>query len=100
LVTVANSYHHLEYKSIRGARLAQALMRNEEEKKTLIKVVNLDEVQADAVNCGLKGSPTIVARTDKVSEIGGNCKLIQGHSTEVMVNELMKNVQFKEFVRA
>lgn len=99
LVTVANSYHHLEYKTIKGAKLAQSLLRNEEEKRKLIKVINLDDISADPVMCGLKGSPTIVARTDKVSEIGGSCHIIQGHSSEEMVKELVGKTNIKEFVK-
>ncbi|MDX1919949.1 MAG: electron transfer flavoprotein subunit beta/FixA family protein [Candidatus Caenarcaniphilales bacterium] len=99
LVTVANSYHHLEYKTIRGAKLAQSLLRSEEEKRKLIKVITLDDIGADPVLCGLKGSPTIVAKTDKVSEIGGSCHIIQGHSSEEMVKELIGNTNIKEFVK-
>jgi electron transfer flavoprotein beta subunit len=100
LITVANSYQHLKYKSIRGAKLAQLLMRNETEKKKLIQVVNLDDIGAEPVSCGLKGSPTIVARTDKVSEMGGNCKIQQGHASSQMVKDMMLNVDLKEFVKA
>ena len=82
LITVANSYHPLEYKSFYGAKMVQDLLRNEEEKRKYIKTITLDDIGADPVKCGLKGSPTIVARTDKVSEIGGSCKIHQGASVE------------------
>ena len=99
LITIANSYHHLEYKTIRGAKLVQDLLRQPEEKSKLVKVVNLDEIKADPILCGLKGSPTIVARTDKVSEIGGNCKIHQGHSADQMVYEITQQTNILEFVK-
>lgn len=99
LVTVANSYHHLEYKSLRGARMVQDLIRNESEKSKYIKTINLDDISADPKKCGLKGSPTIVARTDKVSEIGGSCKLYSGLSPEQSVNNLTKDTNILEFIK-
>ncbi|MBC7997270.1 MAG: electron transfer flavoprotein subunit beta/FixA family protein, partial [Leptolyngbya sp.] len=69
LVTVANSYHPLEYKSFRGTYRVQQLQRNTEELSKFIKTVDLDLVGADVERCGLKGSPTIVAWTEKVGEI-------------------------------
>lgn len=97
MVTVANSYHHLEYKTIRGARRVQMLLRNEEEKNKVIKTVTLDDVGADPILCGLKGSPTIVAKTDKVAEIGGSCKVRQGESTDIMVRDLLQTCNLREF---
>jgi len=97
MITVANSYHHLEYKTIRGARKVQMLLRNEEEKNKVIKTVTLDDVGADPTLCGLKGSPTIVAKTDKVSEIGGNCKLRQGEPIEHMVRDMLQTSNLREF---
>lgn len=97
MITVANSYHHLEYKTIRGARKVQMLLRNEEEKNNVIKTVTLDDVGADPTLCGLKGSPTIVAKTDKVSEIGGSCKLRQGEPIEQMVREVLQTSNLREF---
>jgi electron transfer flavoprotein beta subunit len=99
LITVANSYHSLEYKSLRGARMVQHLVRDEEEKSRLIKTVTLDDVGADIAKCGLKGSPTIVAKTDKVAEIGGSCIVRQGQSVEEMVQDVMQNTHLKEFVK-
>jgi len=100
LVTVANSYHPLEYKTLRGARMVQHLLRNEEEKANYIKTITLDDIGADPVKCGLKGSPTIVARTDKVSEIGGSCKIYQGAPAEHMVLELVKDTKILEFTKS
>jgi electron transfer flavoprotein beta subunit len=100
LLTVANSYHHLEYKTLRGAKLVQNLLRCQEEKDKYIKFVNLDEVGADPTHCGLKGSPTIVARTDKLSEIGGSCVIHQGESVESMIKSVFDSTNVKEFVAA
>ncbi len=97
LITVANSYHHLEYKSIHGARKVQMLLRNEEEKSKVIKTLTLDDVGADPTKCGLKGSPTIVAKTDKVAEIGGSCQVRQGMSVEHMVKDVVQNTNLREF---
>ena len=99
LITVANSYHPLEYKSLRGARMVQHLLRNESEKAKYIKTITLDDIGADPVKCGLKGSPTIVARTDKVSEIGGSCKIHQGHSPEQLVMEVINDTNILEFIK-
>lgn len=99
LITVANSYHPLEYKSLRGARMVQHLLRDKSEMDKYIKVVNLDEVGADPAKCGLKGSPTIVARTDKVSELGGSCIVRQGLPVEEMVSDVISGSSVLEFVK-
>jgi electron transfer flavoprotein beta subunit len=101
LVTVANSYHHLEYPSIRGVQKVQRLQRDEEALKALIETVDLDIVKADPKECGLKGSPTIVARTDKVGELGGSCVLHQGETIPTMVRDVMgAATALKEFALA
>ncbi len=100
LITVANSYHPLEYKSLRGARMVQHLLRNESEKGKYIKTITLDDIGADPVKCGLKGSPTIVARTDKVSEIGGSCKIHQGQSVEQLISEVINDTNILEFIKS
>jgi electron transfer flavoprotein beta subunit len=100
LITVANSYHPLEYKSFKGAWRVQQLVRNPEEMKKYIQTVDLDTVGADADRCGLKGSPTIVAATEKVGEIGGNCTMHEGHSPQELVEELLKQTNLKEFLVA
>lgn len=97
MVTVANSYHALEYKTIRGSKRVQMLLRNEEEKNKVIKTVTLDDVGADPILCGLKGSPTIVAKTDKVAEIGGSCKVHQGEPVEQMVRDVLQTTNLGEF---
>lgn len=99
LITVANSYHQLEYKSFRGAWKVQWLQRHPEELSKLVSTVDLDTIGAEPERCGLKGSPTIVAHTDKVGEIGGNCKMYEGQSIPDMVTELIKSTNIKEFVQ-
>lgn len=100
LVTVANSYHQLEYKAFRGAWRVQWLQRNPEELKKYITTVDLDVISADPERCGLKGSPTIVAHTDKVGDISGNCKMYEGASVHDLVTELIKSTDIKEFVKS
>lgn len=87
LVTIANSYHPLEYKSFRGAWRVQQLQRKKDELDKYIMTVNLDDIGADPERCGLKGSPTIVAKTDKVGELGGSCNMHEGKSVEELVRE-------------
>ena len=99
LVTVANSYHHLEYKTLRGARFVQALMRDEELKNQYINLVDLDMVEAIPDKTGLKGSPTIVAKTDKVGTIGGSCVMHQGKSVDQLVKEVTEVTNLKEFAK-
>jgi electron transfer flavoprotein beta subunit len=100
LVTVANSYHHLEYKSFRGAWRVQRLMREPEELKKYIETVDLDMVKADPDRCGLKGSPTIVAHTEKVGEVSGNCQMHEGQAADVLVSEVIASSNIKEFLTA
>lgn len=100
LVTVANSYHQLEYKSFRGAWRVQYLQRNPDELKKYIQTIDLDVIGADPERCGLKGSPTIVAWTEKVGEIGGNCKMHEGSSPEHIVEEVIEASSVKEFLVA
>jgi len=100
LITVANSYHPLEYKSFRGAWRVQHLQRNPDELKKYIKTIDLDVVGADPDRTGLKGSPTIVAATEKVGDIGGNCKMHEGNSPSTLVEEVLQTTPLKEFVVA
>lgn len=98
LVTVANSYHPLEYKSFKGAYKVQWLQRHPEELQKIITTVDLDTVGAEADRCGLKGSPTIVAHTDKVGELGGNCKMYEGQAPDAMVSDVIKASNIKELL--
>jgi electron transfer flavoprotein beta subunit len=98
LVTVANSYHHLTYPGIRGARHVQHLLRTPQAKTKAIRVLDLDIIGADPVMTGLKGSPTIVARTDKIADIGGHCQVQQGQSAQLMVTSLLASANIKELM--
>jgi electron transfer flavoprotein beta subunit len=100
LVTIANSYQALDYKSFRGAWRVQKLLRDPEEMKKCIETVDLDIIGADPERCGLKGSPTIVAATEKVGEIGGSCCMHEGHSAEDMVEETLSAVPLAEVIAA
>jgi electron transfer flavoprotein beta subunit len=100
LVTVANSYHPLEYKSFRGAWRVQQLQRKQDELKQYIQTVDLDIVGADPERCGLKGSPTIVAATEKVGDIGGNCTMHEGSAPETLVRECLTNAKIEQFLVA
>jgi electron transfer flavoprotein beta subunit len=99
LITVANSYHPLDYKSFRGAWKVQWLQRHPEDLAKTITTVDLDMVGADPERCGLKGSPTIVAATEKVGEIGGSCKMFEGQAPESMVSDVAKACNIKEFLK-
>jgi electron transfer flavoprotein beta subunit len=92
LLTITNSAPRLAYKTLRGAQKVQALQRNEQERALVIHTVTLDDIGADPDRCGIKGSPTIVAATEKIGEIGGNCHLLQGKSVAHMVSELLSHV--------
>jgi electron transfer flavoprotein beta subunit len=100
LITVANSYENLHYKSIQGAKMVQNLKRNPELQAQYIKTVTLDDVNANPLETGLKGSPTIVARTDKVGELGGSCKMYQGESADRMVHDVLQATNVLEFALA
>jgi electron transfer flavoprotein beta subunit len=100
LITVANSYHPLEYKSFRGAWRVQRLQRSPQELAQCIQTVDLDVIGADPERCGLKGSPTIVAATEKVGDIGGNCTMHEGHAMHDLVQEVVESCNLKEFLVA
>ncbi|MBX9666881.1 MAG: electron transfer flavoprotein subunit beta/FixA family protein [Candidatus Obscuribacterales bacterium] len=98
LVTIANSYHPLEYKSFHGAWRVQQLQRKQEELAKYITTINLDDVGADPERCGLKGSPTIVAKTEKVGELGGSCNMHEGKAVDELVKEVIVGSSVKEFL--
>jgi electron transfer flavoprotein beta subunit len=100
LFTVANSYHPLEYKSFHGAWRIQQLARQPEEMKKYIQTIDLDLIGADPERTGLKGSPTIVAATERVGDIGGNCKMHEGQSPEHLVEQVMAETNLREFLVA
>lgn len=98
LVTIANSYHPLEYKSFRGAWRVRKLQRDKDELERYIKTITLDDVGADPERTGLKGSPTIVAKTEKVGDIGGNCNMHEGKSVDELVAEVLRTSDISEFL--
>lgn len=100
VITVANSYERLAYKTLRGAQRVQQLQRDETLRKSVIQTVTLDDIGADAERCGLKGSPTIVAATEKVGEIGGSCTFYQGKAVDALVQDLIRTVSLKELVKS
>lgn len=89
VLTIANSSERLAYKTLRGARRVQQLVRDPQAAQAVIQVLNLDQIEADPVLCGLMGSPTIVAATEKVGEVGGSCEVLQGQSVADLVSELL-----------
>ncbi|MFA6212052.1 MAG: electron transfer flavoprotein subunit beta/FixA family protein [Candidatus Obscuribacterales bacterium] len=98
LITVANSYHPLEYKSFRGAWRVRRLARDQDELKKFIHTIDLDLVSADPERTGLKGSPTIVAATEKVGELGGSCKMHEGQSAHELVADVLKASDLNQFL--
>lgn len=100
LITVANSYHPLEYKSFKGAWRVQQLQRNPENLKKIIQTIDLDVIGADPDRCGLKGSPTIVAATEKVGDLGGNCQMHEGKSPHELVKEVLASTNLNELIKA
>ncbi|WP_218081339.1 electron transfer flavoprotein subunit beta/FixA family protein [Anthocerotibacter panamensis] len=99
VVTVANSSERLAYKTLRGAQRVQHLQRDEQLRREVISTVTLDDIGADPERCGLKGSPTIVAATEKVGEIGGNCVFYQGKPVEMLVQDLTRNIALREWTK-
>lgn len=98
VMTIANSAERLAYQTLRGARQVQQLMRDPEAQKQVIETVTLDVIGADPELCGLKGSPTIVAATEKIGEVGGSCHLLQGMSVEALVQEVIRRAELREVV--
>ncbi|MFS8886673.1 electron transfer flavoprotein subunit beta/FixA family protein [Synechococcus sp. H70.2] len=92
LVTVANTARRLAYPTLRGMRRVQQLLRDEAARAEVIQILSLDDVGADPERCGLKGSPTIVAATEKVGEMGGNCQVFQGQPVPQLVQQLTQAV--------
>jgi electron transfer flavoprotein beta subunit len=100
LLTITNSAQRLAYKTLRGAQRVQQLQRDEQARSQVIHTVSLDDIGADPERCGLKGSPTIVAATEKIGEIGGNCQVFQGKAVGVMVQQLLQEVPLAKLQEA
>lgn len=89
LMTIANSYKRLEYKTFRGAKFAQEVKRDENLQKEFVEIIDLAKVEADDMKCGLPGSPTIVSMTWKIGVVGGNCEMHQGKAVSEMVADVV-----------
>lgn len=99
LITVANSYQKLKYKTFRGAQFVQEIKRDEELKKQYVEIVSCDQIGAEELLCGLPGSPTIVSMTWKIGTVGGNCTMHQGQAVNEMVEDVLNQTDVKEFVQ-
>jgi electron transfer flavoprotein beta subunit len=99
LLTITNSAERLAYKTLRGAQRVQQLQRDEQARSMVMQTVTLDDIGADPDRCGLKGSPTIVAATEKIGEIGGNCQVWQGKPVPQMVAELLQEIAVRSLHR-
>lgn len=93
LMTIANSYQRLQYKTFRGAKFVQEVKRDEAKQKQFLEFVTLDDIGADEMLCGLNGSPTIVSATWKIGVVGGNCTMHQGKSVEELVSDTVSATQ-------
>lgn len=89
LMTIANSYKRLEYKTFRGAKFAQEVKRDENLQKEFVEIIDLATVEADDMKCGLSGSPTIVSMTWKIGVVGGSCEMHQGKAVSEMVSDVV-----------
>lgn len=66
--------------------------------KKYIQTIDLDLIGADPERTGLKGSPTIVAATERVGDIGGNCRMHEGQAPENLVDQVLEETNLKEFL--
>lgn len=92
LVTVANSATPLEIKKFHNVAEVKGLIRHAAQKAEKLRTVNLDDIGADASRVGIVGSPTVVGKTWKLGEIGGNCVMFMGESPEHEVKGLMERL--------
>ena len=101
LITIANSYQKLKFKSLRGAQFVQDIKRSsKEEQSKYVEIIDLDACEAEELRCGLAGSPTIVSKTWKIGVVGGSCKMHQGKSVSELVGEVVKELPIlEEFVK-
>jgi len=101
LLTIANSYKKLKFKTFRGAKFVQEVKRNKPLQDEFIEVVDLAKVSARDEQCGLPGSPTIVSMTWKIGTVGGNCTMHQGKSAEELVGAVLakESSHIAEFVK-
>ncbi len=105
LITVANSATPLDYKRFADVAAVKEFLRHPEERDKRIKTVSLDTIGAEPSHTGLVGSPTVVGKTWKLGEIGGNCVIFKGESIEREVEELLERLHtdgkgIEEFINA
>ncbi|MGK7344981.1 MAG: electron transfer flavoprotein subunit beta/FixA family protein [Candidatus Nitrospinota bacterium M3_3B_026] len=95
LITVANSAEKLRSKRFIDVYRMKELSRDEEELKKRIFTISLDDIDADPKRTGLVGSPTVVGKTWKMGEIGGECVVYKGdspsHEVELLVGRLAED---------
>jgi electron transfer flavoprotein beta subunit len=89
LVTVANSATPLELKNFHNVAEVKDVLRHPEQKEARLKTVSLDDIGADASRVGIVGSPTVVGKTWRLGDIGGNCVMFMGDSPEHEVKGLV-----------
>lgn len=89
LVTVANSATPLELKNFYNVAAVKDFLRHPEQKEARLKTVSLDDIGADASRVGIVGSPTVVGKTWRLGDIGGNCVMFMGDSAEHEVKGLV-----------
>jgi electron transfer flavoprotein beta subunit len=92
LITIANSATPLELKKFHNVAQVKGLLRNPAQKGEKLRTVSLDDIGADASRVGIVGSPTVVGKTWKLGEIGGNCVMFMGESAEHEVKGLMERL--------
>lgn len=93
LITVANSAAKLQHKKFANVYRVKELLRDEEELKKKVFTVNLDDIDADPSRTGLVGSPTVVGKTWKMTEIGGSCVMYEGDSPRHEVESLVERLK-------
>ncbi|MFZ3208445.1 MAG: electron transfer flavoprotein subunit beta/FixA family protein [Geobacteraceae bacterium] len=89
LITVANSASPLELKNFYNVAAVKDFLRHPEQKEARLKTVSLDDIGADASRVGIVGSPTVVGKTWRLGDIGGNCVMFMGDSAEHEVKGLV-----------
>jgi len=96
LVTMANSATPLDFKRFADVAAVKEMLRHPDQREKRIKIVNLDDTNADPKRIGLVGSPTVVGKTWKLGDIGGSCVMFQGDSIENEVTGLLDKLEQDE----
>jgi electron transfer flavoprotein beta subunit len=93
LITMANSATPLDHKRFADVAAVKEMLRHPDQRDERVKIVNLDEIDADPKRIGLVGSPTVVGKTWKLGDIGGSCVMFQGDSLENEVTGLLERLK-------